>query len=408
MTVMRKAGIAAVVLFTIFAIGCGQTFRRIAIPEPQPGGDPQALKHAIVVNQNGGSLGSTTNVDISGDSNVGNTIVGVGPVHAGFLGTARTYVANAAENSVSRYFTLQPQSSVVTIPMPAGCSPQQVFTRSSSFMYVACAGNGSVAVISTAPDAVTAEVLGVGASPVALSGTPNGAKIYAANSGDGTVRVINTVDNTLGASIAVGGAPVWMDINLEGTYLFVANASGWVDIINTTTDAVVGTVAVGTSPNFLIYDPSLKRAYVTNPADGTVSIVDANPASPTFPTTPAVSVAVGADPRSVAPLRNGAKFYVANYGSGTVTVYSTTNNGLLKTIPVGTGPISLAAAPDSSKVTAGVQGTGVLADPATIAQIRTSDDTVVVFISPPQQVATCDPALVYCPKQIPVFVTLAP
>src|SRR3954466_11064453 len=89
----RSTGIAAIIIATVFAIGCGETFRPIATPIPEPGGDPANLRHAIVVNENGGSQGSASNIDTTGDTNVGNTTVGVGPVHAGFVSSSRTYVA---------------------------------------------------------------------------------------------------------------------------------------------------------------------------------------------------------------------------------------------------------------------------------------------------------------------------
>src|SRR3954465_14204988 len=104
----RSTGIAAIILVTVFAIGCGNTFRPIPTPITEPGGDPTNLHHAIVVSQNPGLQGSATSVDTTGDTNVGNVIAGVGPVHAGFVSNSRTYIANRLDNTVTRFLTLSP------------------------------------------------------------------------------------------------------------------------------------------------------------------------------------------------------------------------------------------------------------------------------------------------------------
>jgi hypothetical protein len=70
-------------LLSALLAGCGYSYRPIVDTIPKPGGDPEPVRMALVVNS--GSPGTTTQINVSGDSNVGNFTVGAGPVHANFL-----------------------------------------------------------------------------------------------------------------------------------------------------------------------------------------------------------------------------------------------------------------------------------------------------------------------------------
>jgi YVTN family beta-propeller protein len=157
-----------------------------------------------------------------------------------------------------------------------------------------------------------------------------------------------------------------------------------------------------------------------------VSVIDAVSSSPNFMTVIA-TIPVGSDARSITALRNGAKAYVSNCGSNSVSVIDTTSLTVVHTIPTGTCPVWLTSPTDSTRVIVGVQGSGVtfdgsgfvtgggtnFADPPQILTINTQTDAIVVALKPPQQVLTCDPATFdpvnhYCPLQVPVFTTMAP
>lgn len=78
-----------------------------------------------------------------------------------------------------------------------------------------------------------------------------------------------------------------------------------------------------------------KRLLVVNPDTDTVTILDVSQVQPRE----TCQLAVGGDPRSVAVTSRGDKAYVANAGSGTVSVLSLgTPPHVLRTIPVGTEP----------------------------------------------------------------------
>ncbi|HEV2021533.1 MAG TPA: YncE family protein [Terriglobales bacterium] len=373
---MRKTGtrLAAAVVVALLALiwlSCGNEFRPVATPVFPGGPDPQGQRQAVSVNNTGGAIGSTTNINVSGDTVVASHTVGKGPVHAGTTPSgARIFVVNLGDDTVSTYLTLLASSAPVTISLPAGSAPVFAHSTQSTRMYVANSRTGTVGVID-ANTSVLTDLIAVGNNPVALAELPSGAKLYCVNQNGNTVSVISTVDKVVLTTISVniGNMPSFAVSNDTGAFVFVANSgSNTVSVIDTTTDIVTAVLPVGVAPNFLFFDNSLKRVYVTNSGDGTVSIIrtDVNPAA-----NPPVTVTVGTAPLSVTALADGSRAYVANSGSGTVSVITTSNNTVSRTITVGTNPVSIASSSDSSKVYVANRGSN------TISIIRTTDDTVV-------------------------------
>ena len=373
---------AAIVLGALVLLlsACGDTYRPIAIPIVQPGGDPQPTRVATVVGNNNGGPGSTTQVDATGDTNIAVFQVGNDPVHAAFWSGSgsRVYVANRAADSVSFYAPTQIGSSVFTISLPAGARPVYVSAVGISFVYVAESGTNNVGVIDASLGVLIKE-FPVGIDPVAIAQTPNGAWAFVANKGSGTVSIINTGTQSLDTTLPAGTSPVWVTAKDDSSTMYVLNqGSGTITVIDVATKAVVGTVPVGSSPNMMSFDSVNHRLYVANTGSNTVSIFNADPQVPALLTT----VSVGAGPTSVVPLPDGSRFYVTNAGcadplaltsctGNTVTVVDARSYAIRKTLTVGTAPVWAAVTAESTKVVV------VNRDSNNISNIRTSDDTVV-------------------------------
>ncbi|HMD79407.1 MAG TPA: YncE family protein [Nitrososphaerales archaeon] len=107
---------------------------------------------------------------------------------------------------------------------------------------------------------------------------------------------------------------------------------------------VAKTIAVGNDPNGIAFVPSNNDVYVTNYADGTVSVIDAstNNVIQTFK--------VGDNPIGIAFAPSNGDVYVANSGDSTVSVIDTSTNNVLQTIAVGHGPVAVAFAPVNNDV----------------------------------------------------------
>ncbi len=373
-TETRLAAAVLVALLVLIWAGCGNEFRPVATPTFPPGGDPQGQRQAVSVNNAGGAVGSTTHINVSGDTVVGSHVVGQGPVHAATTPSgARIFIVNPGSDTVTTYLTLLASSTPTTISLPAGSTPVFAHTTQATRMYIANSGTGTVGVIDASTNVVT-NLVAVGNNPVALAELPSGTKLYCVNQNDNTVTVISTVDNLVVATIPVGNMPSFAVASDTGAFVFVANqGDGTVSVIDSATDTVTATLAVGAGPNFLFFDNSLKRVYVTNSGGGSVSILRADVSPPVVLGAP---VAVGTAPLSVTALADGSRAYVANSGSGTVSVITTSNNTVSRTITVGTNPVSIAASSDSTKVYVANRGSN------TISVIRTTDDTVVLNVSP--------------------------
>jgi YVTN family beta-propeller protein len=373
MILSRKAvySSCALLFIVVFIAGCGDTFRPVAIPDFPPGPDPQQTKVAIVTSRPDVPVtdnrctpttpteqrGCATHINLSGDTNIGQPTVGIGPVHAAtYLNSTRVMVANQTENSLSHYAAFSPLSSVPsTISLPAGSAPSFLFTNQpNQAMFVILSGRDSVGSVSLATNALTAEVsFGSGAGPIAMTGTPNGNKLYVA-SANGTVAALNARDFTVAPTfIGVGSDPSAIVVSSDGRRVYVANrGSNSVSVIETEFDSLEETITVGTNPSALFFDPRLLRLYVVNSGSNSVSIIDANPDpnnSANFHKVIATP-AVGASPSAVTALADGSRAYVANAGDGTVSVINTLGNTVLRTITVGRNPTRIVASADSTKV----------------------------------------------------------
>ena len=403
LTLLRSARPVVVLFLITICVACGDTFRPVAIPIVPAPPSPAASHFVLVINGNGfGTIsngtfnqGTSTRIDVSGDTNVGVAPLGLGPVHAALLpNSSQLYVANFLEDTVSS-FAPTSIGPVTTTSLPSGSQPVFVNTTENGTVYVANSGTNTVAAISTANNVVM-NFITVGAldtsglihsfSPNTLAETPDGKKVYAVgsdSSGVGWVVSINSADKTLNEATTGQTipnvttlpdahiiAPAWAVARADSARVYVLNSgSGSVSVIDTTTDTVLNSVPAGPSVNclgqpqacgFMLYDKTRTRLYVTNPASTKVVVLDAstdalNALPPVDLTTAPNSVCGGGCfPVSIAVLPDGSRAYVASYQLGTdpitgkasisagVTVFSTTANTITGTIALGSTDIDAA------------------------------------------------------------------
>jgi YVTN family beta-propeller protein len=105
-----------------------------------------------------------------------------------------------------------------------------------------------------------------------------------------------------------------------------ANSVTVFDVSTPNTPVKVTEITVGTDPRNVAVRPQGDRAYVTNSADGTVSVVDL------FNLTVTKTIPVGVEPVGCCLTPNGTKLYVANEISNSVSVIDTTSDTVTTTI----------------------------------------------------------------------------
>ena len=458
----RWGGATAMLLLLLLWTGCGETYRPVATPILPNPPNPNFAHYVITISDNGPNYaGSTTRIDTSGDSNVGVAQMGLSPVHAALLPNAtRAFVANSGDDTISSYLP----SSVIpitTISLPAGSVPVFVHTTENTTVYVANSGNNTVYAINTAENVVTNQMQ-VGVNPVALAETPDGLQLYVANQGNngtgGSVSSINTIDRTVNPPIANSAwiSPVWAVARSDSQRVYVLDSgSGAVSAIDTASDTVVGTTTIGVGANFMLYDPTRNRLYITNPSTATtanpggqsLSIIDASSdaltilANISFAASAAANAPcpAGCTPISVAALPDGSRAYVASYVSSTcsgapcivsqVTVISALTNAISSEIALGSANVDLTnptgcstarfrlstvASADSSRVYVAECDAGNTGIIATVANNSPGDnhgpDTLIVNMPAPLS-AFPIPASTpggAPPPQNPVFVLASP
>jgi YVTN family beta-propeller protein len=424
-SVRVAAAVAAFLLLLVWS-ACGDYYRPVAFPLNPPQPNPSFTHLALVISGNGNNNpGASTTIDVSGDTAISQSSVGIKPMHAALAANGtKVYVANSGDDTVSE-FSPSSATPVSTISLPAGSAPNFVASTESATVYVSNFGNDTVSAISTDSNVVT-NTIAVGGSPVSMAEIPNGQKLYVANAGtaagNGSVVSINTIDKSVNPPIVASTSspwvsPVWVASRSDGQRVYVLDkGSGFVSAIRTDFDTVVGTPAsVGVGADFMAYDPTLNRLYVTNPTSNTVVVLNA--------ATDALSAMTASvpNPISVAALPDGTRAYVASAAisvtgstqtvSSTVTVLNAQDLSVKATIPLTSvkvlcttrtwSELSMAAAADSSRVYAGN------CDAGNTAVIQTSNDTLLLQIPAPFGGPFSPPATTP-PLQNPVFVLAGP
>jgi YVTN family beta-propeller protein len=419
---VRVLLVVAIFLLLLVWGACGDYYRPVAFPLNPPQPNPAFSHIAVVISGNGNSNpGASTTIDVSGDTAISQSSVGIKPLHAALAADGtRVYVANSGDDTVSE-FSPSSATPVSTISLPAGSAPNFIASTESATVYVSNLGNGTVSAISTVSNVVT-NTIAVSGSPVSMAEIPNGQKLYMAKAGtaagNGSVVSINTVDKSVNPPIVANTSspwvsPVWVVSRSDGQRVYVLDkGSGFVSAIDTDFDTVVGTPAsVGVGADFMAYDPTLNRLYVTNPATSTVVVLNA--ATDALSATP---VAV-ANPIAAVALPDGTRAYVASAAvngttvSSSVTVLNAQGLSVKAIIPLTSvnlqcttqtwSELSMAAAADSSRVYVGN------CDAGNTAVIQTSNDTLLLEISAPFGGPFSPPAT-KPPLQNPVFVLAGP
>ncbi|MEQ1831711.1 MAG: Ig-like domain-containing protein [Candidatus Eisenbacteria bacterium] len=236
-------------------------------------------------------------------------------------------------------------------------------------MPVTLAGNG----FNPAPSANSVVLQGI-IAPV-LSASPNALVVRvppAAVSGDLVVQTggnaspafpfsVLAPDTVLGAVIAdlpSAGGVQSIAITPDGKRAYAANVrTNTLQALDLSRGATLTSIIVGVQPVMVAILPSGLRAYVVNKGSNDVSIVDVDPASPTYHTE-LKRIPVGQQPVAIAVSRDGGKVVVACKGDGKVFVIdaqpgSPSYDRVTKSAAVATGSQAIAISADGTRVYVG-------------------------------------------------------
>jgi len=337
------SAIAAAVWFGIFfTVGCGTTYRPIAIPIIQPGGDSQQSATVAVINRNpsASTAGSATFINVSGDTNTGNASAGLGVARASYDSSHfALYVPNPGSNNVTYLLQLGGSTTITntSLSVTAGSSPTSIFPG-SGVMYALnsgpnsdCPAGPSVGVIDTGTSTLSTNIC-VGKSPVWAVTAGSQSLLFVVDSVENAVYVIDTIKNVVKTVLPVGANPVWIQLGgVRGTYAFVLNqGDNSVSIIDVVNAKALGSVPLpaGDTKPVSGYVPSTgTRLYVSNQGSETLSALNikedpSNAANPVTLAIAAPSLKTGKIPTTVTGSGDNSLVFVANTGDGTVTQFS--------------------------------------------------------------------------------------
>jgi YVTN family beta-propeller protein len=193
--------------------------------------------------------------------------------------------------------------------------------------------------------------INVGGFPLFVAVNPDGTRVAVANVVTGTVSLIDTATNKVIASIPVGTQAVGVVFDPTGTRLYAVDPIGNAVVAVSLPANTVGTpIAVGSNAFMAaigpVGTPAAGKVYVTNFGNSgignTVSVID----TATKQVTTLTVGAVGAGPMGVAVSPDGTRLWVANSLAHTVAIVDTSTNTVVKTIPLPSGAGYVAFSPD--------------------------------------------------------------
>lgn len=381
---VRLIEAGAVFVAVALIAGCGDNFRPVITPITPSGPPPQPSAYAVVVSQPSTTTGIATIIDYAGDSVMAQAPIGPGPTaftldQGGFTG----YTLNS-DGTISNFpisTTLQ-QKEVTYSTVPSTSRIVNLMAPTAG-LWATDLSNDSVDLFQSSPETFKLAIP-VQTTPVfvAGSGKLNGQREYAVSDGFSD--------------------PTGMSCNVSPSSV---PSHGWATPIEISSNATDVPIPVGKCPVFAVQSPDLRRLFVLNRGDDTISVIDTQinaldqctpftnqngqtvTCHPTLPlstaaltpqdapsncnlaTNPTCGLPVVAGPVYAEYNADTQQLIVSNYDGNTVNVIDVSLDiygndsatfGATYTIPVGKNPASVTVLQDGSRAYTANQADGTV------------------------------------------------
>src|SRR3989442_9425106 len=190
-----------------------------------------------------------------------------------------------------------------------------------------------------------------GISPSGVAVNPSTGRIYVANRGDGTISVINSATKTVVGTITVGDIPAELAVNPATNRLYLTYSDNNIPpVIDGSTGQVVGSIAIPQNGKAIAVTSLTNTIYL--PGGGSSGSV---PASTLFlvsgsNNTVLRTIGIGSGPFSVAVNPNSNRVYVANFYDWTISVVDGSLKSAISTVPVNGAPDGIAVNPGTNRL----------------------------------------------------------
>ena len=290
-------------------------------------------------------------------------LIGLGPLYAASAPSPTTtagfvYTANERGNSISVLDLRTGQVGTVTVSI----SPHNVQTSSDGRLLFAV----GMAASKTAGGAAmgSMEQMNTGKKTRGMLLILNTARINAKS------RV-----NAQGVpSIEVGREPAHVVIDRQCRRAYVTNsADNTVSVVDVARRKVIATIATGAFPHGLRISPNGREIYVADVKDNSVTVISLAAAKEVS------RIPVGKGPVQVGFTPNGRRVYVSLRDENSIAVIDTARRKKIAVVPVGRSPIQLFVTPNGRTVYVANQGTASNPE-TTVSVVATATDDVVATL----------------------------
>jgi hypothetical protein len=354
MSFRRVGWVAAIALATLLELSCGQVYRPVVIPIGTTPPNPANFHEVFALSTNAPyNPGTALQIDVSGDTNIGEADMGVNPTHAAILPNhSRVFVASAGslytgDSDLVTSFTPASASSTATgLGLPTTYTlPNVGATQTTGIVNIS--ESGTLVTVTLSSPLINAlvgnlivisGVLEPGTNPPNPTGY-DGSFPISSVSGT-TVQYVNSISGLTPTS----GGTATVPVPLFCRYL--------PDFVSAEQSATVFVANFGEENGTQCNLASTDSIAALSVAQGTISQI--------------MYLDPGAHPIAMVETPDSQNLYVLNQGTNTVQDLSPIDLSTIGTIPV-SNPVWAVARPDSQRVYVLAQGSGMLVpiDPAT-------------------------------------------
>ncbi|MDE1835061.1 MAG: hypothetical protein KGJ23_00425 [Euryarchaeota archaeon] len=259
------------------------------------------------------------------------------------------YIAGCYGNNVS---ALNGTTRTFVGGVPTGSAPDAIgYDPVNRDMYVANMNSLNLTVFDAATQASVASVtLPTGAQPSSIAFDSANGDLYVADGQTNSVAVVDPSTQSVVTTVTGGWAPTDVVFDAFNGDLYV---TGWgtalnyggtnLEVIDGASNTVAGTLSIGPTVVPPLTNQEDSPVLAVDPSSGTVFLTGWSTdqlasISPALPVAVQGSVPMGTGPLSMALDPTSGDLYVVNEGGGNVTIFSTANDHVVGWLPAGIAP----------------------------------------------------------------------